>query len=342
MTSQGEEISSSTTKQRKPRALFLVMALAAVFLFAQMMDTSSSGKLQAGVLTSLPSQKTAGEVWATRALTASDVELILVSQDSIRPATPPSTVSSQVLGSLGIFSVAPRPEMQRYVVQEGDTPSSVAERFNISLNTVLWVNELSRTASLRPGQHLSILPVSGTVHLVRANDTLSEIASWYKANAAEIAEFNDLSSPQEIFAGDLLIIPGGTQPSSLPQGRLTPIANSYFIYPIPAPYNVTQGAHHYNAIDFSNGRCGEPVYAAAGGTVQTTGYQGAYGNFIRILHPNTVVTVYAHFSQMNVRAGERVLQGQIIGYTGNTGRTFGPTGCHLHFEVRGAVNPFLK
>jgi murein DD-endopeptidase MepM/ murein hydrolase activator NlpD len=156
--------------------------------------------------------------------------------------------------------------------------------------------------------------------------------------------FNGLDSAQDIFVGDILIIPEGRKPSTLPNGRLTPIGESYFIYPIPRSYKITQGAHPFNAIDFANGSCGGPVYAAAGGTAQVVGYNSGFGNYVRILHPNGVVTLYAHLSGHAVKQGERTLQGQIIGYIGHTGRTIptGPAGCHLHFEVRGASNPFAR
>lgn len=272
-------------------------------------------------------------------------ELVVFSNTSLSAPTPPLTVTPQVLGAIiGSADSDVRAEITKYVTEEGDTPSSIAKRFGVSLNTVLWANDLSSSVSLKAGRELVILPVSGALHFVRPNDTLSEIASWYKASSEDIISFNGLASAREIFAGDILIIPDGTQPSSLPQGRLTPIANSYFIYPIPAPHRITQGLHPFNAIDFSNGRCGDSVYAAAGGTVQLTGYTSVGGRYVRILHPNGVVTYYGHLSSALVNPGDKVYQGQAIGYTGYTGYTIpaGPAGCHLHFEVRGATNPFAN
>ncbi|MDZ4231754.1 MAG: peptidoglycan DD-metalloendopeptidase family protein [Candidatus Pacearchaeota archaeon] len=272
-------------------------------------------------------------------------ELVVFQGSSLSAPTPPMTVTPQVLGAIiGSMDSDIRAEVTKYIVEQGDTPTSLAERFGISLNTVLWANDLSSSSSLKLGQELVILPVSGALHLVRPSDTLSEIASWYQASTEEIMSFNGLSLAQEIYAGDLLVVPGGIQPKSLPQGRLTPIANSYFIYPIPAPHRVTQGLHPFNAVDFSNGVCGDSVYAAAGGTVQLTGYTSVGGRYVRILHPNGVVTYYGHLSSILAQPGSKVYQGQVIGYTGYTGYTIpaGPAGCHVHFEVRGAANPFAK
>jgi len=278
------------------------------------------------------------ELSANRALAAETPELTFVSRNALQAATPPLTITPQVLGAIAGRAISDiKPEVSRYIVEEGDTVASLAEDFKVSLNTIVWANDLSQNSVLKPGQQLVILPTTGALHLVRPNDTLSEIAAWYKGNVKEIARFNVLDSAEAVFAGDLLVIPNGAQPSALPQGRLTPIANSYFIYPVAAPHRQTQGLHPYNAVDFSNGSCGESVYAAAGGTVQRAGYDSVGGRYVRILHPNGVVTYYGHFSSAQVGAGEKVYQGQIIGYTGSTGYA---TGCHVHFEVRGAINPF--
>jgi murein DD-endopeptidase MepM/ murein hydrolase activator NlpD len=92
--------------------------------------------------------------------------------------------------------------------------------------------------------------------------------------------------------------------------------------------------------------CGTRVIAAAQGVV--TGADGSgnwnsgYGNFVDIEHPNGTATKYSHLSQVTVLVGDSVDQGEQIGAIGNSGRTTGATGCHLHFEVKGATNPFAK
>jgi len=283
------------------------------------------------------------ELSSERAPAPETPELMFVTYNTLRAATPPLTITPQVLGAIiGQLEADILPEVARYIVQKGDTPTSVAEQFGISLNTVLWANDLSRSSLLELGQELVILPTTGALHFVRPNDTLSEIAGWYQAEVKKIVSFNALESPSAIFAGDLLIIPSGIQPSVLPKGRLTPLANSYFIYPVPSPYRITQGLHAFNAVDFSNAVCGESVYAAAGGSVQKTGYTSLGGNYVRVLHPNGVVTYYGHLSAILAVAGSKVYQGQLVGYTGHSGYTIprGPAGCHVHFEVRGAANPF--
>jgi murein DD-endopeptidase MepM/ murein hydrolase activator NlpD len=94
----------------------------------------------------------------------------------------------------------------------------------------------------------------------------------------------------------------------------------------------------HRGIDFA-APTGTPIYAAGDGVVERAGRFSSYGNYIKIRHRSDLHTAYAHLSKMRVRAGERVRQGQIIGYVGTTGRSTGP---HLHYEVlvnRKHVNP---
>lgn len=76
---------------------------------------------------------------------------------------------------------------------------------------------------------------------------------------------------------------------------------------------------------------GQPIYAAASGTVTVATLSSSYGNYVMINHGNGLYTLYAHMSSMAVSAGASVTQGQVIGYVGSTGWSTGP---HLHYEVR--------
>ena len=88
-------------------------------------------------------------------------------------------------------------------------------------------------------------------------------------------------------------------------------------------------------IDLASG-IGSPIRAAAGGRVQSSGWEGGYGRAVRITHSDGTVTVYGHMSALLVDSGERVAAGQLIGREGNTGQSTGP---HLHFEVRVGGTP---
>lgn len=103
--------------------------------------------------------------------------------------------------------------------------------------------------------------------------------------------------------------------------------------------------HAYNAVDIAN-RCGTPIYAASEGfiieEIINDGWNNGYGNYIKIEHPDSIQTLYAHLEKGIVSIGQYVNNKELIGYMGNTGNTHGPTGCHLHFEVHGAKNPLAK
>jgi murein DD-endopeptidase MepM/ murein hydrolase activator NlpD len=216
--------------------------------------------------------------------------------------------------------------------------------FDVTTNTIMWANDLSRATDIRPGDSLVILPIAGVRHVVKSGDTIASIASKYEGDEEEILSYNQLASAAELTVGDTLIIPGGAmQRPSAPINRPTAAVSSGgggggFVHPAPGSIR-TQGLHGYNAVDLAAGH-GTAIRAAAAGEVivaKGSGWNGGYGNYIVIRHSNGTQTLYAHLSSLNVGVGSYVGQGQVIGGMGNTGRS---TGTHLHFEVRGGRNPF--
>ncbi len=202
-------------------------------------------------------------------------DLSIIQENSLLAISSSITLSPKVLGSLiGGFEPETKKEIIEYIVKSGDTLGQISENFGISLNTLLWANGLNENSIIKTGQKLIILPISGVIHHVKSGDTLSEIARTYKGEVAEIISFNELSEEGDIFVGDILIIPNGTMPLplALPSSDLIPLASSYFICPISPPCKITQGLHWYNAVDLSHGKCGEPIYAVAGGRVLRVQY----------------------------------------------------------------------
>lgn len=253
-------------------------------------------------------------------------------------------------------------QINTYVVREGDTISGVAKMFNVSINTVLWANNLTGRSVLQPGQTLVILPISGITYTVKKGDTLKGIAKKYGADhsddtLSDILSYNDLSLASPLAAGQAIIIPNAelatpvapvsssrhitTAPREplLDDVTSLPSYTGYYTRPIFGG-TISQGLHGHNAIDFAS-PVGTPVYASAPGTViisrSSGAWNGGYGNYVVISHPNGTQTLYAHMSKSIVSAGEQVSRGDTIGYIGMTGLTTGP---HVHFEVRGARNPF--
>lgn len=251
-------------------------------------------------------------------------------------------------GTLADIEVA-RPghdQISIYVVREGDTLSQIAELFNVSTNTIVWANDLRRGNVIRPGETLAILPVSGVRHTVTKGDTLASIVKKYNGKIEEVLEFNGITENAALVLGTTITIPYGTIPqaiasvstSAIASGSGGPSLAGYFLRPIVGG-RKSQGIHGYNGIDLA-APVGTSALASASGEViisRTFGYNGGYGQYIVIRHGNGTQTLYAHLSENFVFAGARVVQGQVIGAVGNTGRSTGP---HLHFEIRGARNPF--
>lgn len=243
-------------------------------------------------------------------------------------------------------------EISVYVVREGDALSQIAEMYGVTTNTILWANDISDPATIQPGDTLVILPIVGVQYTIESGDTISDIADRFGGDADEILEYNQLSSLEEIAVGDTLVIPGGELHSSAKPAASAQVAKrpeptkvtgnaagaGALAHPLPGAVK-TQGIHGYNAVDLA-APAGTPLRAAAAGEVivsKNSGWNGGYGNYIVVRHANGVQTLYAHNSSNAVGVGAWVSQGETIGYVGSTGRS---TGDHVHFEVRGANNPF--
>ncbi|MDD2913493.1 MAG: LysM peptidoglycan-binding domain-containing M23 family metallopeptidase [Candidatus Paceibacterota bacterium] len=318
----------------KKAIFFTIIAMLAI-LALMATKTSSKGSFYFG--------ETAGAsdilfVESSRNFITVEAEMSFIEDSSIAAASSPLIyLTNSSFGTLASFEERGK-EIIEYEIKEEETISSIAEKFDISVNTILWANNLNSKSVLKTGQKLAIPPVSGVVHEVKRGDTVSEIAKKYKAKAEDIVSFNELPDEGSIYIGDIIVVPNGEMPVIRPA---SPVQPSFSGFIVPVKGYITQGLHWYNAVDIANS-CGTPVYASAAGTIQITGYHNIGGRYIRILHPNGMVTYYGHLSKISVSVNQKVSQGALIGYMGNTGYTIGATGCHLHFEVRGGTNPLAK
>lgn len=239
-------------------------------------------------------------------------------------------------------------EISVYVVRAGDTLSQIAIMYDVSAKTILWANNISDPSKIRPGDELVILPITGVRHIVKKGDTIQTIAKKYSGDVDDILAYNQLASTDDIQIGDTVVIPDGTVSAPAPAKSASRLSgggsaatgggSAGFKNPVPGSVR-SQGIHGYNGVDLA-APAGTPVIAASGGSVivaRGSGWNGGYGLYVVVKHPNGTQTLYAHLSRIAVAMGDAVVQGQTIGYVGNTGRS---TGNHLHFEVRGARNPF--
>ena len=232
-------------------------------------------------------------------------------------------------------------QVLEYTVQPGDLLSFIASDYGISMDSIIWANSLANANSIKPDQVLRIPPVSGVIHKVKTGDTVASIAKKYGATTEKILAFNNIEEGQSLAINEELIVPNGQIKSSVTAKSSTqttvakrfsylPDLGDYFM--IPTQGRLSQGIHGRNGADRANS-CGTPIYAAADGNITTAdavGYNGGFGQFIKIAHPNGTETLYAHASKLLVALGQTVAKGQLIALMGTTGRS---TGCHLHFEV---------
>ena len=232
----------------------------------------------------------------------------------------------------------------RYKVRKGDTVSGLSAQFGVSPETIRYANQGLRT-SLSLGQELTILPVSGVLYEIREGDDIFSVASRFGITVQSIQQYNP--QHQKLFEniGSLIVLPN-VKPSQInylnQYVKGLPDLKSYFV--LPARGWNWGNLHEYNAVDIAD-KCGTPIYAAAEGLViEESGnnyWNNGYGNQVLIEHPNGTKTRYAHTDENFVRVGDYIAQGKEIATIGSTGNTHGPTGCHLHFEIYGAKNPFV-
>jgi LysM repeat protein len=265
-------------------------------------------------------------------------------EDSINPAVVEVSVAEEVDTKV----LDQEGDITEYEVVSGDTIASIAQKFNLTTETILWANDLKKDAPIHTGQKLVILPISGISYKVRNGDTVSEISEKFHVSQEEITEFNSIENGK-LKVGETIIIPGGkltsaikTPPTNTP-GKTTTSGsvknNGYFSRPVIGGVR-TQGIHGHNGIDIASSY-GTPILSARDGYVSlvrgSDGWNGGYGNYVVVTHEKGIQTLYAHMSEIKVTQGQRVSKGQRVGSMGSTGQS---TGVHLHFEVRGAKNPF--
>lgn len=229
-------------------------------------------------------------------------------------------------------------------VESGENLENIAKNYNVSVDSLRYVNNLSSQDTITPGQNLTILPISGVLHEVKKGETLQSIADAWKVPVQAIVDVNWLDEPYNVKIGQKLAIPGAEIPKPTPtpapnrksspalgnMATTAPKGNGMFIWPVPG--QVTQYfSYYHNGIDIGNRGRTAPIVAAGSGVVTFAGWwAGGGGNSVWIDHGNGYVTMYAHMSKIMAGVGQRVSQGTQIGITGETGRAFG---IHLHFMV---------
>lgn len=279
--------------------------------------------------------------------------LALVEEDGMS-LSPVVTITGDLPGNdTGPLENLGSDDQTRYIVREGDTLADIAEIFGISVSTIKNANEKETKSKLKAGMELVIPPIDGIEYTIVKGDTFTGIAKKFNVDADDIADFNYILDRTSLVAGSKIFIPNGkplpeikpaptrsTSSSSTSSSKgvslgFTGSLGKPVSGPVTSGYGMRSAGMH-KGIDFGV-PVGTPIYAAASGYVKkaSSGYNGGFGNMVVIGH-SQYDTLYAHMSRIATTTGAYVEKGQVIGYSGNTGRSTGP---HLHFEVRVGGKP---
>ncbi len=254
-----------------------------------------------------------------------------------------------------------------YTVVSGDSLYAICDKLGLTLSELKDMNPgLTDSSMLHEGDKLKVekevpLLTLETVEVTKIAESIpyeteyKESSYYYEGEkmvtragsngrasiTARITRHNGQQVEREDLDKEIIIAPvneiitKGTK-------RVPPkIGTGTFIRPVNvgiyASYGYRWGRMH-EGIDLA-ASTGTPIKAADGGTVVSAGWSGAYGYTVVINHGGNTRTLYAHCSKLNVSAGQKVYQGQVIALVGNTGRSTGPH-CHFEIHVNGrTVNP---
>lgn len=252
-------------------------------------------------------------------------------------------------------NIKPRLKIEEYAVGQGDTVSTIAQKYGLNVNTILWENNLSAYSIIRPGDILAILPINGVSYKVKSGETLGAIANKFNVKIEDIMKANNLISGNNVQIGQKIVVPGATKlAGSAPRSKsysglsiienivkspgAVPIAGNKMNWPTSGHIITQYFSWRHKGLDIANKK-GTPIYAADAGTVEYSGWATGYGNAVVINHGGGKKTRYGHMSKIYVKKGQTVGKGENIGAMGSTGWSTGP---HLHFEViinGGRYNP---
>jgi murein DD-endopeptidase MepM/ murein hydrolase activator NlpD len=259
------------------------------------------------------------------------------------PSSAYATYNQEERSVTTIESSHQRGEIITYTVREGDTVSSIAEKFGVSIETVIWANDISSVTKIKTGQRLKIPPVTGIVHEVQRGETVYSIAKKYQSNPQAVVDFpfNSFANDEtfSLAVGQTLIVPDGVKPKAEPAAPRPTVylaqtdvqtgGGGSFIWPTSG--RITQRyVWYHRGLDVAN-KNAPAIVASQGGRISAVIYgRYGYGNHVVVDHGNGYQTLYGHMNKIYVTANQQVSSGQALGQMGSTGRS---TGVHLHFEV---------
>ena len=242
-------------------------------------------------------------------------------------------------------------EIEDYVVRQGDTLATVAERYGVDIDTLralnlnrdLGVNNFKGITKLVPGMVIQVVHRKGIFYKVREGQTLGDLSVIFSVSVVDILEANGIKKPERL-QQDTIFIPDAKPLDQYSRRVLIKLGNSVrptLARPLKGILRVNSGfgyrthpltgrRERHSGVDLKAYE-GTPIYAVKDGVVQFAGVRGGYGNLVILKHKGGLSTFYGHTLQFCVSHGKKVKKGEKIALVGTTGSS---TGAHLHFEVR--------
>lgn len=227
---------------------------------------------------------------------------------------------------------------QTYRVKSGDMIGFIADKYDVTQDTIISINNIKQSRLIQVGQYLKIPSMPGILYTTKTKgETPSTIAEKYKVDAEKCALVNNISIDTELESGLQLFVPDAQLDWATRQeinGDLfrKPLHSRYYLSSYygwrDSPFNTGKRSFH-TGIDMACST-GTPIYPAMDGVVTAAGYNSTYGNYVIVQHHSGYKTLYGHMSKITCRKGNFVYTTTQIGKVGSTGLSTGP---HLHFTV---------
>ena len=227
---------------------------------------------------------------------------------------------------------------QTYRVKSGDMIGFIADKYDVTQDTIISINNIKQSRLIQVGQYLKIPSMPGILYTTKTKgETPSTIAEKYKVDAEKCALVNNISIDTELESGLQLFVPDAQLDWATRQeinGDLfrKPLHSCYYLSSYygwrDSPFNTGKRSFH-TGIDMACST-GTPIYPAMDGVVTAAGYNSTYGNYVIVQHHSGYKTLYGHMSKITCRKGNFVYTTTQIGKVGSTGLSTGP---HLHFTV---------
>jgi len=234
-------------------------------------------------------------------------------------------------------------EWQQYKVKRGDSVSSIAKNYNVSIGAVIASNEIRNARTLQEGAVLKIPNIDGIPYQIKKGDSLTKISSSFNVPLEVILDVNDIKS-DNIKTGETIFIPGARMNDidlklSLGELFIYPLQNKFITSNYGMRKDPISGALNFHTGIDLRANTGTTVIAAMDGAVSVVAENRLYGKYIIITHDNGYKTLYGHLNAYSVKQGDKVARGKKIGESGNTGYSTGP---HLHFTIYDRNNKLVN